>query len=124
MRILPYVTPDQGRRSARWSIVNRLQTLAVATWNAEPGAHMEAQATRTKLDDDVRLCIEAALARRHDKFALSYLSWTADGYIVKFRLGVVDVVRTAVGPHVVEDSSRMDKMLDCVGLTFRSCWLL
>jgi hypothetical protein len=33
-------------------------------------------------------------------------------------------VRTAVGPHVVEDSSRMDKMLDCVGLTFQSCWLL
>jgi hypothetical protein len=85
---------------------------------------MEAQATRTKLDDDVRLCIEAALARRHDTFALCDLSWTDDGYIVKFRLGVVDVVRTAVGAHVVEDSSRMDRMLDWVGLTFRSCWLL
>jgi len=82
---------------------------------------MEAQATRTKLDDDrVRLGIEAALARRHDTFVLSYLSRTADGYIVKFRLGVVDVVRTAVGLHVVEDSSCMDRMLDGVRLTFQS----
>jgi len=58
---------------------------------------MEAEALRRKRDDVVRLDIEAALARRHDKFALSHLSWTADGYIAKFRLGVVDVVRTAVG---------------------------
>jgi len=69
---------------------------------------MEDQAIRTKRDDDgLRLGIVAALSRRHDTFALSYLSWTAEGYIVKFRLGVVDVVRTAVGPHVVEDSSRI-----------------
>jgi hypothetical protein len=85
---------------------------------------MEAHATRTKFDDDVRLCVEAALARQHDTFALCHLSWTDDGYIVKFRLGVVNVVRTAIEPHVVKDSSRMDKMLDGVCLTFRSCWLL
>ena len=83
---------------------------------------MEDQAIRTKRDDDgLRLGIVAALSRRHDTFALSYLSWTADGYIVKFRLGVVDVVRTVVGPHVVEDSSRMDRMLDEVGLMFQNC---
>jgi len=81
---------------------------------------MEAQATRTKLDDDVRLCIEAALARRYDKFALSYLFGTADGYTVKFRLGLMSIVRTAVGVHVFEDSSRMDRMLDWVGLMFQS----
>ena len=78
-------------------------------------------AIRTRRDDDgVRPGIEAALARRHDKFALSYLSWTAGGYIVKFRLGVLDVVGTAVGAHVVEDSPRMDRMLDGVRLTFQS----
>lgn len=84
---------------------------------------MQVQALRAKRDDDVvRLGIEAALARRHEKFALSDLFWTADGYIVKFRLGVVEIVRTAVGAHVVGDS-RIDRMLDGVCLMFRSCWL-
>jgi hypothetical protein len=59
---------------------------------------MEAQAIRTKRDDDVRHGIEAAIARRRDEFALRDLVWTADGYgyIVKFRLGLDDVVRTGV----------------------------
>jgi len=48
---------------------------------------MEAQAIRTKGGDDVRQCIEAAIERRKDVFALSYVVCTADyGYIVKFRL--------------------------------------
>lgn len=57
---------------------------------------MEPQTIRTKRDDDVRPCIEAAIARRKDEFALKDLVWTADGYgyIVKFRLGLDDVVRT------------------------------
>src|SRR5438445_619269 len=62
----------------------------------------------------------AALARRHDKFALSYLSSTADGYTVQFRLGAMDIVKTAVEVGVFEDSWRMDRMLDWVGLTFQS----
>jgi hypothetical protein len=42
------------------------------------GAH-EDQPIRTTLDDDdVGLGIEAPLARRHDTFALSYLSWIPD----------------------------------------------
>ena len=82
---------------------------------------MEVQALRAKRDDDVvRLGIEAALARRHEKFALSDLFWTADGYIVKFRLGVFDVVRTAVEMVVFEESWRMDRMLDGVRLTFKA----
>jgi hypothetical protein len=82
---------------------------------------MEAQAIRTKRADEVRLCIEAAIARRKDEFALSHLVWTADyGYIVKFRLGVVDVVRSGVEGSAFEDSSRMDKMLDGVLLTFKA----
>ena len=81
---------------------------------------MEAQAIRTQRDDEVR-CIEAAIARRKDEFALSHVVWTADyGYIVKFRLGVVDVVRTAVEMLVFEESSRMDRMLDGVLLTFKA----
>jgi hypothetical protein len=43
---------------------------------------MEAQALK---DDDIKLSIEAALARRHEKFAISYLSWTAHGYTLKTR---------------------------------------
>jgi hypothetical protein len=82
---------------------------------------MEAQAIRTKRDDDVGQCIAAAIARRRDVFALSYVVWTADyGYIVKFRLGVFDVVRTAVEMVVFEESWRMDRMLDGVRLTFKA----
>jgi hypothetical protein len=58
---------------------------------------MEAQAIRTQRDDGARQCIEAAMARRKDGFALSHVVWTADyGYIVKFRLGLDDVLRSAV----------------------------
>jgi hypothetical protein len=83
---------------------------------------MEAQAIRTKRDDDVRQCIEAAIARRKDEFALRDLVWTSDGYgyIVKFRLGLDDVVRTAVEMLVFEESSRMDRMLDGVRHTFKA----
>ena len=83
---------------------------------------MEAQTIRTKRDDDVRQCIEAAIARRKDEFALRDLVWTADGYgyIVKFRLGLDDVVRTAVQMFVFEESSRIDRMLDGVRLTFKA----
>jgi hypothetical protein len=82
---------------------------------------MQAQATRTKRDDDVRQCIEAAIARRKDVFAVSYVVWTADyGYVVKFRLGVCDVVRTAVEMLVFEESWRMERMLDGVRLTFKA----
>jgi hypothetical protein len=83
---------------------------------------MEAQAIRTKRDDDVRHCIEAAIARRNEEFAIRDLVWTADGYgyIVKFRLGLDDVVRTGVEMLVFEESSRMDRMLDGVRLTFKA----
>ena len=83
---------------------------------------MEAQAIRTKRDDDVRHCIEAAIARRKEEFAIRDLVWTADGYgyIVKFRLGLDDVVRTGVEMLVFEESSRMDRLLDGVRLTFKA----
>ena len=86
---------------------------------------MEAQAIHTQRDDDVRQRIEAAIARRKDEFALSHVVCTADyGYIVKFRLGVVDVVRTAVDMLVFEESWRIDRMLDGVHLTFKAALAL
>jgi hypothetical protein len=82
---------------------------------------MEAQAIRTQRDDGTRQCIEAAIARRKDEFALSHVVWTADyGYIVKFRLGLDDVLRSAVDMLVFEESWRMDRMLDGVRLTFKA----
>ena len=73
------------------------------------------------MDQDlVRRFIEAAIARPKDVFALSYLAWTGDGYTVKFRLGVVDIVRTQVEAFVFEDSSRLDEMLDGVRRTFHA----
>ena len=53
-------------------------------------------------------------------FALSHLAWTANGYTVKFRLGVIDIVRTAVDEGVFEDeaSARMNRMLDEVRRDF------
>jgi acetolactate synthase small subunit len=72
----------------------------------------------------IRAHIEAALARRKELFALGHLAWTVDGYTVKFRLSVVDIVRTAVQVSVFEDSVRMDRMLDEVRRSFRSLSLL
>ena len=62
------------------------------------------------------------IARRKEEFALRDLVWTADGYgyIVKFRLSLDNVLRTAVEMIVFEESSRMDRMLDGVRLTFKS----
>jgi hypothetical protein len=76
--------------------------------------------TAVRREDYPRHCIEDAISRRKDEFALSYLVWTADGYIVKFRLGVVDVVRSGVEGSAFDDCSRMDKMLDEVRVTFKA----
>ena len=54
----------------------------------------------------VREAIEVAIARRREVFALSDLARTANGYSVKFRLGVVDVVRTAIAAGVFHDLLR------------------
>jgi hypothetical protein len=68
----------------------------------------------------IRAHIEAALARRNELFALGHLAWTVDGYTVKFRLSVVDIVRTAVEVGVFEDPVRVDGMLDEVRRAFQS----
>lgn len=68
----------------------------------------------------VREVIQVAIARRREVFALSDLTRTADGYSVKFRLGVVDVVRTAIAADVFQDLLRLDTMLDGVRGTFQA----
>jgi len=71
-------------------------------------------------DVDARERVEAAIARRNEEFTVSQLAWAANGYIVKFRQGIADIVRTAVDQHVFEDRSRLDGMLDAVRLAFQS----
>jgi hypothetical protein len=52
-------------------------------------------------------------------FALGHVVWTADGYTVKFREGIVDIVRTAVAEEVFEEQARLDKLLDGIRSDFR-----
>ena len=67
----------------------------------------------------IRSLTEAAIARRKDEFALSHLAWTAAGHTVRFRQGIVDLVRT-VERRVFEDPARLDELLDGVRLTFQA----
>jgi hypothetical protein len=74
---LHYVTLISTGVALDGQLCSDIKTLAVVCLllreSRSPGAHMEAQAIRTKRDDDVRQCIEAAIARRKDEFALSRL---------------------------------------------------
>jgi hypothetical protein len=74
---------------------------------------------REPREDDPRESIEAAIVRRKEVFALSHLAWTADGYTVKFRLGIMDIVRTAVEVGVFNAPVRMHAMLDGVRRAFQ-----
>jgi hypothetical protein len=67
----------------------------------------------------IRSLIETAIARRKDEFALSHLAWTAAGHTVKFRQGIVDLMRTVQG-RVFEDPARLNELLDGVRLTFQA----
>lgn len=74
----------------------------------------------TNQEGDLWRKIETALARRKESFALSDLVSTADGYIVKFRHGIVDIVRTVVDGVAFEDQVRLDKLLDGVRGDFQA----
>jgi hypothetical protein len=74
---------------------------------------------REPREDDPRESIEAAIVRRKEVFALSHLAWTADGYTVKFRQGIVDIVRTGLERRVLEDPVRINAMFDEVRRTFQ-----
>ena len=62
--------------------------------------------------DDARRTIERAIAKRREDFALSYLSRTPDGYTLKFRQGIVDIVRTGIDDAVLADDARLEGLLD------------
>jgi hypothetical protein len=90
----------------------QMHVLCFTVWDEE---------RRERRDDvDARERAEAAIARRKDEFTLSHLAWAANGYTVKFRQGIVDIVRTAVDGCMFEDPSRLDGMLDAVRLAFQS----
>jgi hypothetical protein len=65
--------------------------------------------------DDARRTIESAIAKRRENFALSYLGGTPDGYTLKFRQGIVDIVRTRIDDAVLADDARLGRLLDEVG---------
>jgi hypothetical protein len=69
---------------------------------------------------DAREKIEAAMGRRAETFTLSHLAWSSAGYTLKFRLGIVDIVRTTVAEGVFEDDVRLNKLLDGVRSDFAS----
>jgi hypothetical protein len=48
-----------------------------------------------------------------------HLVWTADGYTVKFREGIVEIVRTGVAEEVFEEEARLNKLLDGIRSDFR-----
>ena len=74
----------------------------------------------TNQEGDVWRTIEAALVRRKEAFALNDLVSTTDGYIVKFRHGIVDILRTFVDRVAFEDQVRLDKLLDGVRGDFQA----
>ena len=76
--------------------------------------------TGTHREGDVRRKIKSALVRRGERFALSHLAWTANGYTVKFSQGIVILVRTAVDDSVIEDEAGLNTLLDGVRREFRA----
>ena len=62
--------------------------------------------------DDARRKIETAITKRHEDFSLSYLIWTPDGYILKFRQGIVDILRTRIDDAILADEARLGGLLD------------
>jgi len=70
-------------------------------------------------EGEVQRRLERTIAQRRENFALSYLSSTENGYILKFRQGVVDIVRTRVGGTVLADEERLSSLLDEIRRDFR-----
>jgi len=70
-------------------------------------------------EGEVQRRLERTIAQRRENFALSYLSSTENGYILKFRQGVVDIVRTRIGRTVLADEDRLSSLLDEIRRDFR-----
>jgi hypothetical protein len=72
----------------------------------------------TNPEGEARRKIEASIAHRKEAFALSHLTATGAGYTLKFRLGIVDIVRTTADEGVLTDEGRLNKLLDGVRKDF------
>jgi len=75
---------------------------------------------RSDEDDEVWRTLEAALTRRQEAFILSELTRMPDGYVVIFRLGILDLVRTAIEPRALRDEARVNQLLDEVREHFQA----
>jgi acetolactate synthase small subunit len=62
--------------------------------------------------DEARRRLETTIAQRREKFLLSYLRSTENGFTLKFRQGVVDIVRTRISGAVLADDDRLHSLLD------------
>src|SRR5215831_12949358 len=70
-------------------------------------------------DGEARRRLENIIARRREKFVLSYLRSTENGYVLKFREGLVDIVRTRIDSAVLVDEDRLGSLLDEIRRDFR-----
>jgi|SRR5215831_12583457 len=70
-------------------------------------------------DGEARRRLENIIARRREKFVLSYLSSTENGYVLKFGQGIVDIVRTRIDSAVLVDEDRLGSLLDEIRRDFR-----
>ena len=70
-------------------------------------------------EGEARRRLERTIAQRRDHFVLSYLRSTENGYVLKFRQGLVDIVRTRIGHAVLADEDRLGGLLDEIRRDFR-----
>jgi hypothetical protein len=56
--------------------------------------------------------METAISQRRDHFALSKIRSTPDGYMLKVRQGIVDIVRTRIEDAVLAEENRLGSFLN------------
>ena len=70
-------------------------------------------------ETEARQRLDSTIRRRHENFVLSHLSSADNGYILRFRQGVVDIVRTRISGAVLVDEERLGTLLDEIRRDFR-----
>lgn len=70
-------------------------------------------------EGEARRRLERTIAQRRDHFVLSYLRSTENGYVLKFREGLVDIVRTRIGHAVLANEDKLSGLLDEIRRDFR-----
>ena len=69
-------------------------------------------------EDGARRKIETAIEQRQHPFILNYVAGTDIGYTLKFRQGIVDLVRSGIDERTLETPG-LDRLLDEVRSAFR-----